>query len=333
MRLLLVVRGSASSPAARVRALQFVPGLARLGVKTRTLVWRATSRAALAADAARLLASAGWADVVVLQRPNQPRMVLDGLARRNPHLLVDFDDALWVTSTGEPSGAYGERLAHAVGLAKHVTPGSEYLAEWVREQSPETPVSVLRPSVDLDRWPRHRPGTHSLPRLGWIGTPGNLKDFGPSALAAVRHVLASDAATVRLISSGAPALEGVPAEVHSWSVEDEGRSVSSLDIGLMPLVDDERSRGRCGYKAIQYLASGVPVVASPVGAATEIVSHRRTGLLASSSAEWRSALAELVADEGRRHAMGAAGRRWVEREASLAVSLQRLFRVLGEVAR
>jgi len=92
-----------------------------------------------------------------------------------------------------------------------------------------------------------------------------------------------------------------------------------MDVGIMPLTDTPWARGKCGYKLIQYMACGLPVIASPVGVNAEIVEHGVNGFLASTENEWRAALGVLLGDSSLRQRMGAEGRRKVEREYSLAV--------------
>jgi hypothetical protein len=104
-----------------------------------------------------------------------------------------------------------------------------------------------------------------------------------------------------------------------------------MDIGIMPLTDTPWSRGKCGYKLIQYMACGLPVVASPVGVNTHIVEHGVNGFLAASDAEWRDALYKLARDPGLRQKMGTAGRLKVETDYSLAAWGPRVAAMLSHV--
>jgi glycosyltransferase involved in cell wall biosynthesis len=100
-----------------------------------------------------------------------------------------------------------------------------------------------------------------------------------------------------------------------------------FDIGIMPLPDAPWERGKCGYKLIQYMACGLPVVASPVGANVEIVENGVNGELAGTSLEWEQALERLVGDAVLRGRMGRAGRRRVEAHYSVQVQVARLGRI------
>jgi len=124
---------------------------------------------------------------------------------------------------------------------------------------------------------------------------------------------------------------GLPVEARSWSEASEVAEIQQFDIGIMPLPDEPFERGKCGYKLIQYMACGKPVVASPVGANTSIVRDGIEGFLASTDAEWMQLLGILCDDNALRQRMGAAGRVRVEAEYSLQVAAPHLERLLCSV--
>jgi hypothetical protein len=113
-------------------------------------------------------------------------------------------------------------------------------------------------------------------------------------------------------------------EVRPWKKETELTNLGEFDVGVMPLPDAAWERGKCGLKALQYMALGIPAVVSPVGINTSIVRHGENGLLASSEAEWENALASLVSDAALRRRLGRAGRETVERSYSARVHAPRV---------
>ncbi|MRR34164.1 glycosyltransferase, partial [bacterium] len=131
-----------------------------------------------------------------------------------------------------------------------------------------------------------------------------------------------------VIGAGTAALHGFPVDTRPWSEETEVSGINSFDVGIMPLRDDPWERGKCGYKLIQYMACGRPVVASPVGVNRAIVDHGVNGFLASSHEEWVRYLARLRDDPATRGVMGMAARRTVEAEFSLRVAAPRLLELL-----
>jgi glycosyltransferase involved in cell wall biosynthesis len=118
-----------------------------------------------------------------------------------------------------------------------------------------------------------------------------------------------------------------------WSPSMEEEIAREIDIGIMPLVDNEYQRGKCGLKLLQYMAAGLPVVASPIGVNGSIIEHGATGYLASDEVTWRDALAALVGSADLRRRLGEAGRRRCEADFALKVWLPTLLGILGAAAR
>ena len=115
-------------------------------------------------------------------------------------------------------------------------------------------------------------------------------------------------------------LPAVPTEHVPWTEAAEVAAIAEFDVGIMPLADEPWERGKCGYKLIQYMACGLPVVASPVGVNRQIVEHGVNGFLAETPTQWDEALRTLLADPALRQRMGQAGRQKVERQFSLQVT-------------
>ena len=118
-----------------------------------------------------------------------------------------------------------------------------------------------------------------------------------------------------------------------WSESEEISLINSLDIGIMPLHDDPWTRGKCGYKLIQYMACGIPVVASPIGVNTSIVHHGVNGFLASTEEEWSESINRLVSNPRLRKQMGEAGRQIVEERFSLQAWAPRVAEIVSSIAR
>ncbi|MHC4820521.1 MAG: glycosyltransferase, partial [Planctomycetota bacterium] len=112
----------------------------------------------------------------------------------------------------------------------------------------------------------------------------------------------------------------------------EADALRSLDVGLMPLSDDPWSRGKCGFKLLQYAATGLPLLASPVGVNSQIVEEGRNGFTASSDDAWVEALVRLAGDADLRRRLGAAARRDAEQRWSTDVLGPPLAAFLARVA-
>jgi len=242
--------------------------------------------------------------------------------------IYDFDDAVFHRydrhATWAVRSALGRKIGRVIGGAALVTAGNGYLADYARRFNPR--VAVVPTVVDTEQFmpapSRTRP---SEVVVGWIGSPStsvylrNLADVWQAAIA-------PGTARLVVVGSGPIDLGPVPVTVLPWREDEEIAAVQSFDIGVMPLRDDPWSRGKCGFKLIEYMACGVPVVASPVGVNAQIVEHGRNGFLSATPDEWVANLRRLVDDAALRRQMG-------ERAREAAVADWSLQRWAPEVVR
>lgn len=357
LRVLALAPYPASAPSTRFRLVQLVPLLAELGVDVtvrpfldedayaRVRGRRGGAAAALAAAVARLpgtLRAVGDHDVVLVQRGVSlalDRWLPSRLAGRGVPMVYDFDDAVFLPQEG--GRGWLERLRDPGGSTRAfcrgaavVLAGNPFLADFARDAvgpGGEDRVRVLPSVVDPRRLvPAGPRPAESPPTLGWVGSDSTIPYL--EALAPALRALA-DAVPHRLLvvaGSRRPRLEGAAFDFARWTPEGEADLLASLDVGLYPLDDTPWGRGKCGFKALQYLACGVPCVASPVGVLRDIVRPGVTGFHATSTGEWVEACARLLRDRGERARMGAAGRGLVEASYSLEVAAPRLAAALHD---
>jgi glycosyltransferase involved in cell wall biosynthesis len=257
--------------------------------------------------------------VVVLQKKTSLHPLELFLIRHaNPNLVFDFDDAVMFHELehGKPLRAKSfAKFLRTVRACRAVVAGNEFLAGFARPICSE--VHVLPTPIDTERYqprgPASRDGTFTV---GWIGTPGGLVHL--TALADVLRDMTRKAEgfCLKIVSSDFIDLPGVEVVRKRWRLEEEITDLQTFDIGIMPLQDTLWTRGKCGYKILQYMGVGLPVVASPVGINTELVRHGETGFLAADAPTWRDALERLAADHTVRARMGTAGRARVLRHYS-----------------
>jgi glycosyltransferase involved in cell wall biosynthesis len=199
----------------------------------------------------------------------------------------------------------------------------------VRERGARSIVRVPT-VVDLSRYAVEAEPAGEEIRVGWIGTPSTMK-----YLQLLREPLLDVAKTrrIRLVTVGAAPLGdfGIPLEQHAWSEDTEAALLGTIHIGVMPLPDAPWERGKCGYKLLQYMAAGRPVIASPVGANADIVTPD-VGILAGNSAEWSRALTSLIDTEALRLALGRRARARVETFYSLQVMAPEVCAILAHAA-
>jgi glycosyltransferase involved in cell wall biosynthesis len=346
-RLLLLPRYTESGASSRLRMLQFVPALERAGasVTVNPFFDEAYLAAyyggggkplgrALAGYRRRLAAVLrGRADLIWIEKELFP--FLPGVAERllgRRRYVVDYDDAVFHGydrhRLAPVRWALGRKLHPLIAGAAAVTVGNDYLADYARRAGARR-VELVPTVVDPARYPLTPPPVGQPIRVGWIGTPANARYLGPviEALGRVHRRF-----PVVLVTIGAPDLPDlpVPQEAHAWSEATEGTLLADIDIGVMPLPDSPFERGKCGYKLIQYMAAGRPVIASPVGVNSVIVDEA-VGYLADDVAAWEAALTALAEDRSRRERMGAAGRAKVERDYASDVVAPRLVQLFAEV--
>jgi glycosyltransferase involved in cell wall biosynthesis len=278
--------------------------------------------------------SAVWVEKELL--PFAPGWFEGWLARAGVPYVVDYDDATFHTYDEHRQPLVrrwlGRKLDPLLAGAFAVSTGNRYLSDYARAHGARRVVQVPT-VVDLERYPITQvtaPLSGPELRIGWIGTPATSK-----YLEILREPLRRLSADVplRLVTIGAPPdLDlGIPMEKHAWSEATEASLLATLDIGVMPLPDAPWERGKCGYKLIQYMALGKPVIASPVGVNRELITPD-VGLLASSAQEWMAALASIAQHRETVVQQGQAGRRLVEQTYSLQAQAPIICQLLCEAA-
>lgn len=257
------------------------------------------------------------------------------LPRRVP-FVVDFDDAVFHRYDLHRSRIVrwllGAKLDRLMAAATLVTAGNEYLADRAR-QAGAAWVEIVPTVVDVENYaPSGLDRRPAVPVIGWIGSPSTWDAYMVPMMPLFTDVAQTEAARIHAVGCGSGGGHHSLLDRLPWTEQSEVAQIQAMDIGIMPLTDTPWARGKCGYKLIQYMACGLPVVASPVGVNAEIVEDGVNGFLAETEAEWRSALTRLLRDPDLRHRMGRAGRAKVEAQYSLQVWGPRVAGLLGRAA-
>lgn len=234
-------------------------------------------------------------------------------------VIFDYDDAIFHQYDQHPNAVVrallGNKLAPLLRRTDIAFCGNAYLRAYADRHCGRT--EIIPTTVDTSLYMPRGAGAAGAPvTVGWIGSPSTWRYC--EALTGVLEDYASLAGRAVLIVGAQHAGSGASSfEFRNWSEASEITDIQRMDIGIMPVPDEPWARGKCGYKLIQYMACGVPVVASPVGVNREIVEHGVNGFLATTDDEWRHALGMLAADAPLRAAMGRAGRAKVESHYSI----------------
>jgi glycosyltransferase involved in cell wall biosynthesis len=265
-------------------------------------------------------------DVVVVFREALlfgPPWVEAALTRDSgPSMVLDLDDATFVAYDSPTYGVVGRWLKWPgktdalIELSALVTCGNRFVADYVEARA--RPTALVPTVVDTEVFqPRALP-PGDVPVVGWVGSHSTFQYLEP-LLPLLAEVRLTHPFRLKIVGSGRERVDhpGLDLDLVRWDVDSEVSHFQSLDIGLYPIPDDPWAKGKSGLKSIQYLACGVPFVASPVGVVVEIGQAGRTHLLASTPDEWRSALRLLLSDPDKRADLGKAGRAYSLRHYTL----------------
>ena len=287
-----------------------------------------------AADLARDLLSPATEDLLFIQKKTYPPHLAKLLRRGDRPVLFDMDDALDLPPPSrslDPSARrrYRANFEATVRSANLVLCGNKELAS----RLPHRRFELLPTPLDTVRFSPEAVGPPGAKVLGWVGHGDNLA-YLEGIGDALREV-ARRHRELRLVvvADREPSLPGLDVEFRPWSLENEVSCFSGIGVGLMPLDDTPWARGKCAFKAIQYMSLGRPTVLSPVGMNSELIRDGENGFLAADPSEWIEALDSLLSDPSLAARVGEAGRRTVLRDYSLDVVARRLVAICEELTR
>ena len=235
--------------------------------------------------------------------------MLNILKKNNSKIIFDFDDAIYLNFLRQKSNFTNTQLM--LKASGWLTVSSKILADFCNNQGFFN-VTVINTPVETNRiFISQLRNTTSIV-IGWIGSPFTspyLKIIEPALQKISNHF------NIKLLLIGCQkqfTIDGVSIEKHIWQYEKEPEILLKMDIGIMPLPSDDYSKGKGGYKLFQYMAAGIPVIASPVGINSERVIHGQNGFLATTNEEWEKYLSFLIEHPEERKRMGRIGRKMAE---------------------
>ena len=213
-------------------------------------------------------------------------------------MVFDFDDAVFLNYRSPMNGylsylKFATKVKSICRMSAHVMAGNPYLAEYARQVNPN--VTIIPTTIDTERYSVNKSSAEDgVLTIGWTGsfsTVQHLDTLRPALIKLARQ------ANFRLRVIGTPTykLEGIDVEAMPWRAATEMQDLDTIDIGVMPLPDDAWSKGKCGLKALQFMALGVPTVCSPVGVNTDIIQDDENGFIAATEDEWVEKLGRLLA--------------------------------------
>ena len=344
------------APSQRFRIEQWIPHLRPLGVECHLVpfmddgLYRRLTRpgdtvgkaVGLLRAAVRrwgILSEIGAYDLIFLHREAiafGPAILERLIAGRKP-VVFDFDDAIWLRSQNRVNPLakwvkFPGKTRSIASRASAILAGNGYLAEWAQRynRSAYMVPTTLDTDGSYSRQKTH--GPCDVPVVGWSGSTSTLRYL--EILQPVLEELARRRRfRLRVIYNGtAVRWPGVEMDWRPWNSEQEVEDLLGFDVGLMPQPDEEWAKGKCGLKALQYMALGIPSVASRNGVLPEIIEEGHSGFLAASPAEWLAHLQGLLDDWKLRVAMGEQARITVQDRYSAAAHVPRIASILRAAA-
>ena len=329
MKVLCVIEPG-RAPSTRLRLGDCVSRYQQAGIET-TIV---SARRSSLRERIHLIREAGRHDVVILFKTTGfSALDLHRLHRKNPRIIFDYDDAVMFREQkyGRPIRLRElEKFLRTVERCTAVVAGNAFLSRFA-EASGKRAI-ILPTPVDLSKYPIPKEVKSAGLTIGWVGLSDGfvyLRHIRP-ALEELTKLFPG--LKLRVISDKPLHLEGVAVENEPWQLAREQTNLSSFTIGVMPLTDTLWTRGKCGYKILQYMAAGIPVVASGIGANRDIITDGENGFLAKTTEDWIRDISTLAEDEVLRRKFALKGRELVEKKYSLDQFADSYIALMREVA-
>jgi glycosyltransferase involved in cell wall biosynthesis len=329
MKVLFLIQGQ-SVAASRYRVLQYLPYLNSRGVEATVSRYPKGLKENL-----RFFKSLSQYDLIFLQRKrfNQPR--LGWMRKRAKRIVYDFDDAVMYRNSKAVhpfSQTRKRRFIQMIRASDFVIAGNEFLKGEVFPVNPN--VEVIPTAIDADRYPLKEYGPRKeRVTIGWIGDHGSIHYLEKMKPIFEEVGKRYPNAELKIVCDTFFDCRYLTVIKKKWSSEEEVKDLQGFDIGVMPLMDDPWSWGKCGLKIIQYQGVGVPVVCTPVGINKDLVEDGMNGLWAATPEEWEEKISLLIEDPVLRERMGREGRRRVMERFSIQSCGPRLFSIFDRLVR
>jgi glycosyltransferase involved in cell wall biosynthesis len=231
-------------------------------------------------------------------------------------LIFDFDDAIWLQNVSDANKKLSflknaDKTGKIIHLSDMIFAGNQYLADYAAQFNKN--IVIVPTTIDTDMYlPVKKKDNQQVVCIGWSGSFSTIQHFA-LAIPALKRIKDKYGATVKfkIIGDATYYCRELDTQGVAWIASTELEDLSEIDIGVMPLPDDEWAKGKCGLKGLQYMALGIPTLMSPVGVNGQIIQHGVNGYLPSTEDKWVDILSKLIEDKVGRERIGNAGRQTV----------------------
>lgn len=274
--------------------------------------------------------------IIFLQRATLPFGLERILAKINPNIVFDIDDAIFMSDKEEvgliariKGYTKSKEVASILKVSRLAIVENEYIRDYVKKYCSN---NILIPGpIDTERFFLKEKSAQEEVVIGWIGSPSTAVYL--DMLKDVFRMLAKNfEVKIKLIGAGIYKLEGIDIINVPWAYDTEVAELQSFDIGVMPMPDNEWTRGKLGCKMLQYMAVGVPAVVSHTPTNAEVIIDGKNGFLINSQKEWLEKMSRLIKDHVLRQETGLCGRRTVEDKFSVLVNAPKLKEALEKLS-
>jgi glycosyltransferase involved in cell wall biosynthesis len=345
MRILFLTQGTELLASSRTRVFQYLPFLLNDKTVFRVLTYSPQKIFGIKISLLKierlyhafiwfkLLLLGVFYNIIFIQKILLSRNLLGILKLLNKKLVFDFDDAIYMPSISADFNMkqlIHDRFRDVILMSDLVILENDDTRHYVEKFNPNI-LMILGP-IDTIRYVPKVSKHKDKVIIGWIGSPSNTM-----YLELIFPVLKKLSKTYQniyfsFIGAGPVNFPNLHIKQVAWDIKTEVDELQEFDIGIMPLIDDDWARGKGGYKLLQYMAVGIPSVASPVGVNKELIQEGFNGFLAEGEGEWYDKLSQLITNAEKRKVMGINARQFVVEKYSFFIAAPRLIEALKEVA-
>ncbi len=276
-------------------------------------------------------------DIVFIHRESYPifgAFFESILAMLKKPVIFDFDDSIFLTSTSQSNNFIEkfktpQKVIDIIKSSEHIIAGNAYLANFALKYNPF--VSVIPTCIDMEKYHQDLKKPKETVTIGWVGSITTIDFLKPIKNIFIQLSRKYKNINFKIVGGelSFPELSNIISK--PWALSEEADDLKSFDIGIMPMPDNEWTKGKCGFKAILYMSAGIPCVCSMVGVNTEIIKDGINGFLANNEEEWIDKLSLLIENPGLRQQIGLSGRKTVEERYSLKVNTPKFLEIINEV--
>jgi len=336
MRILFLALYTPVYASSRTRVYQYLPYLQKKGIVTKTIPClnkplqktKPLERVVPILKMLEFLCLAPFYDIVFIQKVLAPKWFAKLVKLFNQNIVYDFDDAIYLRENGQEDIIKKEQLASFLSISRGVVSENDWMKKFASNYNKN--ILVIPGPIETDLY---RPSQRSQKKvvIGWIGSPSTTQYLNLVKNVFQKLTEKYPNLEIHLIGAENFKVEGARIIKKEWSLETEANNLKEFDIGIMPLYDNEWTRGKGGYKLLLYGALGIPSVASPVGINSEIIQNGKNGYLAFNEKEWLKYLTILIESPELRQEMGKKARKQVEQKYSYKVSTPKLINFLEKI--